>query len=189
MGVATVGLLYATVRRAMNNRTSTHVDDDGTTTVVPAPNWSAPAAALLAGAVMALTPVAVLMFKFNNPDALLVLLLVAAAYAFTRGLRRPAPWWLVAVGALIDSAFSRRCCASTADRPGLRHHLLDRGAEPNSHALPAAACCGDRADRVCRMVDRHPVGTPCQPTCAHTSADRKQIRSWNWCWDTTASAD
>ena len=45
MGVATVGLLYATVRRAMNNRTSTHVDDDGTTTVVPAPNWSAPAAA------------------------------------------------------------------------------------------------------------------------------------------------
>ena len=48
MGVATVGLLYATVRRAMNNRTSTHADDDGTTNAVPAPNRSAPAAALLA---------------------------------------------------------------------------------------------------------------------------------------------
>ncbi|MFZ2441262.1 MAG: glycosyltransferase family 39 protein, partial [Ilumatobacteraceae bacterium] len=56
-GVAAVGLLYATIRR-----------------------WFGPAAGLLAGAVMALTPVAVLMFRFNNPDALLVLLMVAAAY-------------------------------------------------------------------------------------------------------------
>ena len=31
--------------------------------------------------VLALTPVAALMFRFNNPDALLVLLLTAAAYA------------------------------------------------------------------------------------------------------------
>ena len=36
------------------------------------------------GAVLALTPVAVLMFRFNNPDALLVLLLTLAAYAVTR---------------------------------------------------------------------------------------------------------
>ena len=35
---------------------------------------------------MALTPVAALMFRFNNPDALLTLLLVAAAYALTRAL-------------------------------------------------------------------------------------------------------
>ena len=49
-GVATVGLLYATVRR-----------------------WFAPGAALLAGAVLALTPVATLMFRFNNPDAMLTL--------------------------------------------------------------------------------------------------------------------
>ena len=38
---------------------------------------SRPGPALLAGAVLALTPVAALMFRFNNPDALLVLLLVA----------------------------------------------------------------------------------------------------------------
>ena len=38
--------------------------------------------ALLAGAVLALTPVAALMFRFNNPDALLALVLTA----------RPTPW-------------------------------------------------------------------------------------------------
>ena len=36
--------------------------------------WLGPAAGLLAGAALALTPVAALMFRFNNPDALLVLL-------------------------------------------------------------------------------------------------------------------
>ena len=49
-GVAAVALLYAAVRRVRG-----------------------PGAALLAGAVFALTPVAALMFRFNNPDALLVL--------------------------------------------------------------------------------------------------------------------
>src|SRR6478672_2788407 len=53
MAVGAVALLWATVRRV-----------------------AGPAAGLLAGAVLALTPVAVLMFKFNNPDALLVLLMV-----------------------------------------------------------------------------------------------------------------
>ena len=46
---------------------------------------------------LALTPVAVLMFRFNNPDALLVLLLVAAAYATMRaledGVRHPVAGW------------------------------------------------------------------------------------------------
>ena len=40
-----------------------------------------PGAGLMAGAVLALTPAAALMFRFNNPDALLVLLMTAAAYA------------------------------------------------------------------------------------------------------------
>ncbi|MEZ0492937.1 ArnT family glycosyltransferase [Kineococcus sp. TBRC 1896] len=56
-GVATVALLHATVRR----RTS-------------------PATGLIAGFLFATTPVATLMFRFNNPDALLVLLLVAATW-------------------------------------------------------------------------------------------------------------
>ncbi len=81
-GVAAVGLLYATVRRHFSH-----------------------GAALIAGAVMALTPVAVLMFRFDNPDALLVLLLVGAAYALTRSLEHARTGWLVTAGALVGFAF------------------------------------------------------------------------------------
>ena len=58
--------------------------------------WFGSAAGLVAGGVLALTPVAVLMFRFNNPDALLVLLLVAGAYAVPRAIdsvRRPLVGW------------------------------------------------------------------------------------------------
>ena len=81
-GVAAVGLLYATVKR-----------------------WFGPGAGLLAGAVLACTPVAALMFRYNNPDALLVLLLVAAAYTLTRAIEKGATGWMVATGALIGFAF------------------------------------------------------------------------------------
>jgi 4-amino-4-deoxy-L-arabinose transferase-like glycosyltransferase len=81
-GVAAVGLLYATVRRSFR-----------------------PSAALLAGAAMALTPVAALMFRFNNPDALLTLLLVGAVYATVRSLERGKTTWLVAAAILVGGAF------------------------------------------------------------------------------------
>ena len=81
-GVASVGLLYATVRRAFS-----------------------PAAGLIAGAVLATTPVAVLMFRFNNPDALLVLLLIGAAYATLRAVERARARWLVLAGVLIGFGF------------------------------------------------------------------------------------
>ncbi|MFC0505917.1 ArnT family glycosyltransferase [Micromonospora costi] len=81
-GVASVGLLYAAVRR-----------------------WYGPLAGLLAGAVLAVTPVATLMFRFNNPDALLVLLLVAAAYATVRAVETAATRWLVLAGALVGLGF------------------------------------------------------------------------------------
>ncbi|HWE70089.1 MAG TPA: glycosyltransferase family 39 protein, partial [Acidimicrobiales bacterium] len=67
--------------------------------------WFSPAAALLAGAVMAMTPVAVLMFRFNNPDALLVLLLTVAAYATVRALERAQTSWLVVAMACIGTGF------------------------------------------------------------------------------------
>jgi len=81
-GVAAVGLLYATVRRDFGH-----------------------AAGLVAGAVFALTPVAALMFRFNNPDALLVLLLVASAYALTRALERGRFRWLLLAGVLVGLGF------------------------------------------------------------------------------------
>jgi 4-amino-4-deoxy-L-arabinose transferase-like glycosyltransferase len=81
-GVTAVAVLYVTVRR-----------------------WFGPAAGLLAGAVMALTPVAALMFRFNNPDALLVLLMTAAAYAATRAIEAGKTRWLVLAGALLGFGF------------------------------------------------------------------------------------
>jgi 4-amino-4-deoxy-L-arabinose transferase-like glycosyltransferase len=81
-GVASVGVLYATVRR-----------------------WFRAEAALLAGAAMALTPVAALMFRFNNPDALLVLLLVGAAYALVRAVETASTRWAVLVGVLVGLGF------------------------------------------------------------------------------------
>ncbi|WP_433279611.1 ArnT family glycosyltransferase [Pseudonocardia xinjiangensis] len=82
MGVASVGLLHATVRRTAGT-----------------------AAGLLAGATLALTPVAVLMFRFNNPDALLTLLLIGAAYATLRAVEGGRTRWLVLAGALVGLGF------------------------------------------------------------------------------------
>ena len=81
-GVAAVAVLTATIRR-----------------------WFGVAAGLIAGAAMALTPVAVLMFRFNNPDAALVLLLVGAMYAVTRAIEDGRLRWSIATGVLLGLAF------------------------------------------------------------------------------------
>jgi 4-amino-4-deoxy-L-arabinose transferase-like glycosyltransferase len=81
-GVAAVALLYSAVRR-----------------------WFGRPAALLSGVVLALTPVAALMFRFNNPDALLVLLLVAGAYCLTRALESGSTRWLALAGSALGFAF------------------------------------------------------------------------------------
>ena len=64
-----------------------------------------PRAGLIAGAVLALTPVAALMFRFNNPDALLVLLLVAAAYCVVRATETASTRWMALAGCAIGFAF------------------------------------------------------------------------------------
>ncbi|GAA2371211.1 glycosyltransferase family 39 protein [Dactylosporangium salmoneum] len=81
-GVATVALLYAVVRR-----------------------WFGPGAALLSGAVLATTPVATLMYRYNNPDALLMLTLVAGAYAIVRAVEDARTGWLVLAGACVGLGF------------------------------------------------------------------------------------
>ena len=81
-GVAGVAVLFATVRR-----------------------WFGPAAGLIAGAVLALTPVAALMFRFNNPDALLVLLLILGAWATTRAVERASVRWLMLGAAFVGLGF------------------------------------------------------------------------------------
>jgi 4-amino-4-deoxy-L-arabinose transferase-like glycosyltransferase len=67
--------------------------------------WFGAGAGLLAGGLLAVTPVAALMFRFNNPDALLVCLLVAGAYCLTRALEGASTRWVVAVGVMIGFAF------------------------------------------------------------------------------------
>ncbi|MFE9806196.1 ArnT family glycosyltransferase [Streptomyces sp. NPDC005548] len=82
MGVATVGVLYAALRRRFS-----------------------PAAGLIAGAVLALTPVAALMFRFNNPDAMLALLMTVTVYCVIRGLEDGRTKWLVWAGVAVGFAF------------------------------------------------------------------------------------
>ncbi|BBY57873.1 ArnT family glycosyltransferase [Mycolicibacterium sarraceniae] len=62
-------------------------------------------AALIAGAVLALTPVAVAIFRFNNPDALLVLLMIAAVWALLRALDDGRSRWLLACGACLGLGY------------------------------------------------------------------------------------
>jgi 4-amino-4-deoxy-L-arabinose transferase-like glycosyltransferase len=94
-GVASVALLYVTVRRQFS-----------------------PAAGLLAGAVLALTPVAALMFRFNNPDALLTLLLIGSAYAVTRALETASGRWLVLAGVLLGLGFLTKMLQAFLVVPG-----------------------------------------------------------------------
>ncbi|MBY4206834.1 glycosyltransferase family 39 protein [Rhodococcus fascians] len=63
------------------------------------------AAGLLAGLVLALTPVAALMFRFNNPDALLVLLMIAAVWARLRGVESGKTKWLLITGMFVGFGF------------------------------------------------------------------------------------
>ncbi|WP_405796551.1 glycosyltransferase family 39 protein [Streptomyces longwoodensis] len=82
MGVGTVAVVYAAVRRRFS-----------------------PASGLIAGAVLALTPVAALMFRFNNPDAMLALLMAVACYLVVRALEDGRTRWLVWAGVAIGFAF------------------------------------------------------------------------------------
>lgn len=85
MGVATVSLVMATVRRT----------------------FGAPAS-IIAGLVTALTPAAVLIFRYNNPDALLTLLLAGAAYALVRALESDRLRWLALSGVLVGLGFETK---------------------------------------------------------------------------------
>ena len=54
---------------------------------------------------MALTPAAVLIFRFDNPDAFMVLLVVVAAYCVTRAIEHGRTWWLVGAGVAFGFGF------------------------------------------------------------------------------------
>ena len=81
-GLATVMVLYHLVRR-----------------------WMGEPAAVFASLALALTPVAVVIFRYNDPDAFLTLLLVLAAWACWRAIETGKTMGLVLSGALVGLAF------------------------------------------------------------------------------------
>ena len=82
MGVATAAIILFTVRRRFGA-----------------------AAALVSAGVFALTPVAALMFRFNNPDALLLLLLSASVALTLRAMDRQRLRWLLLAGVAVGFGF------------------------------------------------------------------------------------
>ncbi|RIK15878.1 MAG: glycosyl transferase [Acidobacteria bacterium] len=113
-GVATVGLLYASVRRTTGSV----------------------GAGLLAGAALATTPVAALVFRFDIPDALLVLLLVASAWATLRAVSSPRPLaWLLLAGAFVGAGFLSKMLEAFLVLPALGLAWLGYGCAPLSRRL------------------------------------------------------
>ncbi|MGK3091165.1 ArnT family glycosyltransferase [Streptomyces sp. WAC01490] len=82
MGVATAAVLNTAVRRRFE-----------------------PVAGLIAVGVFALTPVAALMFRFNNPDALLALLMTVTVWCVLRALEQGRTTWLLWAGVAVGFAF------------------------------------------------------------------------------------
>ncbi|SER05287.1 ArnT family glycosyltransferase [Microlunatus flavus] len=96
LGVATVGVTYASVRRTLERRGDAPLEERRS---------DAHRAGLVAGALLALTPAAALMFRFDNPDALLVFLMTLAAYVVLRATEKASGKTLAWAGVLIGLAF------------------------------------------------------------------------------------
>ena len=96
MGVASVGLVYDLVRRV----------------------WGR-AGGFTAGAVLALTPIAVAISRHNNPDALLILCSVAALWLLVRGLDDGRTRWLVLAGVAVGLGFETKMAAALMVVPGI----------------------------------------------------------------------
>jgi len=95
-GIASVLLLHNIVRRTLGHR-----------------------AALLAALMLALTPIFVAMSRFNNPDPLLVLCEIAAAWALVRALESGRTRHLLLCGLCIGLAFNVKMLAAYLVVPGL----------------------------------------------------------------------
>src|SRR4051794_16928612 len=105
--IAAVGLLYATVRRVFG-----------------------PAAGLLAGFALAISPVTVAMARVDMPDALLVLLMVASAWFVVRAVETGRTRFLLWCGAAVGLAFMTKM---------LQGWMVVPGAGGRVHARRAAA--------------------------------------------------
>ena len=95
-GIAAVVVLYDLVRRTLGHRT-----------------------ALLAALALAVSPVSVVMARYNNPDALLALLLVGSAWALVRALESGRTRHMLLCGALLGLAFNTKMLEASLIVPAL----------------------------------------------------------------------
>jgi 4-amino-4-deoxy-L-arabinose transferase-like glycosyltransferase len=97
MGVATVGLVYDLAQRRFGR-----------------------AAGFVAGIALALTPITVAISRHNNPDALLILCLVAAVWALDRGLAAGGKAkWLMWSAVFVGLGFETKMAAALLVVPGM----------------------------------------------------------------------
>ncbi|GAA0210701.1 hypothetical protein GCM10009527_003350 [Actinomadura nitritigenes] len=139
-GVAAVAILHATVRRAFGHP-----------------------AALIAAAVLALTPITVAINRDNNPDTLLVLLLVAAAWACQRAVETGRLRPLLLSAFLVGCGFNTKMLQAflvvpafalvylIAGRPGIVRRL--------GHLVAAGAVLAVSSSWWMLIVDAVPAGS------------------------------
>ncbi|MFD5825435.1 ArnT family glycosyltransferase [Lentzea sp. NPDC060358] len=106
--------------------------------------WAGEEVALLAALIFALTPITVAINRDNNPDTLLVLLLVAAAYAFTRSVRsaesRPRTKWLLWCAFFVGCGFLTKMLQAWIVVPGFAlAYLVGSGAAVTRRVLDLLA--------------------------------------------------
>src|SRR6202011_4207061 len=103
-GIGAVLILHNLVRRSLGHR-----------------------AAILAALMLALTPIFIAMSRFNNPDALLVLTEVCAAWALVRALESGRTRHVVLCGLFVGLAFNTKMLEAYVIVPGLALALLLAG--------------------------------------------------------------
>lgn len=96
LGVGTVVLTYFSVRRHFRHRS-----------------------AMIAGIVLLLTPAAAVIFRYNNPDALLTFLLTLATYLMIRASEDGRWRWILGTGAVIGAAFLTKSAQALLLLPAL----------------------------------------------------------------------
>ncbi len=148
--VGAVALLHATVRRFAGHAT-----------------------ALAAALALALTPVTVAIGRVNNPDALLVLLLVAAGYLLVRALESGRTKHLAWCGVVVGLAFMTKMLQGWMVLPALAATYLWFGP---AGAWRRAGSSSPRSEP--RLPSAQPGHWPsrCGPAASRTSAARRTGR-------------
>ncbi len=96
-----------------------------------------PAAALVAAAVMASTPVVTVLARYNHPDTLLVLLVTVAAHLSLRAARSDDARWPLALGAVVGAAFLTKWLVVVLVLPGLAAGYLTSRRRPAGTGPPS----------------------------------------------------